>query len=202
MNFSDRAGDYLERLSISFTEDVLKSVEELAGALLKSWKRGANVYLCGNGGSGANAIHIANDLHYGTGACGKGEMMTGLKVEALTANSAILTCLANDIGYASVFAHQLEVKAKECDVLIVLSGSGSSENIVKALETGERIGMKTFAVVGFDGGLCKDKAHTTVHFKVNDMQIAEDTQLIVGHMCMQWLSMNKPETPDRKDKKS
>ena len=75
--------------------------------------------------------------------------------------------------------------------MIVLSGSGNSGNVVKALEKGNQIGMETFAIVAFDGGLCKKIAKYPIHFDTNDMQIAEDLQLIVGHLCMHWLSQNK-----------
>ena len=109
-------------------------------------------------------------------------------MEALSANSAVLTCLANDIDYSEIFSEQLRVKADAEDLLIVLSGSGNSRNVVQALETGNTIGMKTFAILGFSGGECLNLAKVPIHFMVNDMQIAEDLQLIVGHMCMQWLS--------------
>ena len=73
-------------------------------------------------------------------------------------------------------------------MLIVLSGSGNSQNVVKALEVGNDIGMKTFAILGYSGGKCKTLAKYRIHFEIENMQIAEDLQLIVGHMCMQWLA--------------
>ena len=75
-------------------------------------------------------------------------------------------------------------------VLIILSGSGNSQNVVSALEVGNDIGMKTFAILGYSGGKCKKLAKHPIHFEIEDMQIAEDLQLIVGHMCMQWLAEN------------
>ena len=114
----------------------------------------------------------------------------GLQVEALPANSSILTCLANDGGYETIFSHQLKVKASLGDILIVLSGSGNSPNVVSALKVGNDIGMKTFAILGFSGGKCKHLAQHPIHFEIDDMQISEDLQLIVGHMCMQWLFKN------------
>ncbi|MAQ88908.1 MAG: phosphoheptose isomerase [Rhodopirellula sp.] len=183
---------YLTRLNDSFNNEVIENINLLAQGLREAWCNGKNVYICGNGGSAGNAIHLANDLHYGIGACGNGEKCKGIKVEALPANGAILTCLANDIGYENVFSHQLETKADEGDLLIVLSGSGNSKNIISALHTGKRLGMQTYAILGYKGGQSKEIADVSIHFSVNDMQIAEDTQIIVGHMCMQWLSMHKP----------
>jgi D-sedoheptulose 7-phosphate isomerase len=129
---------------------------------------------------------LANDLLYGVGI----KNGIGMRVEALSANPAVLTCLANDIGYERIYAEQLRVKANPGDILIVFSGSGNSPNVVAALEMGNSIGMKTFAVLGYSGGKCKEIAQHPIHFDIDDMQIAEDLQLVVGHMCMQWLCAN------------
>jgi len=141
------------------------------------------VFLCGNGGSAANAIHIANDFIYGIGKRSDAAM----KVHALPANQSILTCLANDISYDEVFSYQLEALAQRDDILIALSGSGNSPNIVKAIETAKNIGIRTFAILGYDGGRCHEIAENSIHIPINDMQISEDMQLVVGHMIMQWL---------------
>ena len=150
------------------------------------------VFVCGNGGSAANALHIANDLHYGIGACGPAPIIPGMRVEALPANTGIITCLANDTGYENIYANQLEVRANENDILIALSGSGNSINIVKAIETAKQLKMQSVAILAFDGGQCKNLADLAIHFPIDDMQIAEDTQLIIGHLCMQWLNSHKP----------
>jgi D-sedoheptulose 7-phosphate isomerase len=182
------AADYARRLTAALASPAMDVVAVLADALRQCWAEGRCVYLCGNGGSAANAIHLANDLLYGAGTSVGG----GLRVEALSANPAILTCLANDVGYDNVFAEQLKVKAGPGDALMVLSGSGNSPNVVKALEVGADLGMRTFAIVGYGGGRCKALADHAIHFAVDDMQVAEDLQLIVGHICMQWLCANPP----------
>ena len=183
---------YLSDLYNCFSEEILSLIQSLAYDLRDIWDSRKTVYLCGNGGSAANAIHIANDFHYGIGACGTGNAIPGMKIEALTANSGILTCLANDTCYENIFAHQILNKCEPGDLLIALSGSGNSGNIVRALEAANSLGVKSYAILGFDGGKCKQLASTSIHFPVFDMQISEDTQLIVGHLCMQWLSNNKP----------
>lgn len=175
---------YSKKLTNALSLEAMHQVPVLAEALLTAWRAGGTVYLCGNGGSAGNAIHLANDFLYGAGKRNGG----GLRVEALSANAAVITCLANDTGYENIYAEQLKVKARAGDVLIVLSGSGNSPNIVKALEIGNSMGMTTFAILGFSGGQCKTVAQHPIHFEIDDMQIAEDLQLIVGHMCMQWLS--------------
>ena len=160
-----------------------RDVEALAVATDVVWQNRRQVFVCGNGGSAANAIHIANDLLYGVRSGNR----EGIRVEALSANTSVLTCLANDIGYEEIFSQQLLTKGNAGDLLLVLSGSGNSPNVVRALEVAESMGMVTFAIVGYSGGRCREVAQNVIHFKIDDMQISEDCQLVVGHMCMQWL---------------
>lgn len=191
-SFAEGAAAYLQRLQGCFGPSILSAVETLAEDLRQAWIEGRHVYICGNGGSAANAMHMANDFHYGIGACGPGRSLPGLRVEALPANAGVITCLANDTGYDNIYAHQLRVKGRPDDLLIVLSGSGNSANVVRALETARHLGMKSFAILAYSGGRCRELADVPIHFEIDDMQIAEDTQLVVGHLCMQWLNINKP----------
>lgn len=161
----------------------------LAEALMECWAEGRQFFICGNGGSAANANHLANDFLYGI-AKSDGP---GLRVSALSANVSVLTCLANDEGYDSVYALQLAVQAREGDVLLTLSGSGNSPNILRVLEEAQSMGVTSFAILGFDGGAAKRLADHAIHVPVDDMQIAEDTQLIIGHMVMQWLYLHRSE---------
>lgn len=157
-------------------------VDQFARKILLVQKEDKQIFLCGNGGSAANAIHIANDLLYFKS---KGEGR-GLKVIALPANQAILTCLANDTGYENIFSAQLEQLGSKGDILVVLSGSGNSQNILSAINVAKKMGILTCAILGFDGGKCLKLVDIPIHFPIHDMQIAEDLQLIVGHMLMQW----------------
>lgn len=119
--FKEHARSYISDLTYGLNEAILDEVSELANKLRKVWKEKGTVYICGNGGSAANAIHIANDLHYGSGACGTGPEVNGLRVEALPANSGVMTCLANDIGYENVYSHQINVKGEPRDLLLALN---------------------------------------------------------------------------------
>ena len=175
--------NYSDRLSHALALADTDGIQALGDALRDAWNQGRSIFLCGNGGSAGNAVHLANDWIYGVGVKSGG----GMRVEALSANTAVITCLANDLGYDQIYAEQVRVKANPGDVLLVLSGSGNSPNVVNALEAGNQIGMKTFAILGYTGGRCKEMAGTAIHFAIDDMQIAEDLQLIVGHVCMQWL---------------
>ena len=192
-SFNKRSRNYLDQLNSCFSDAIIDQIEILAKDLLAAWVEGRNVYICGNGGSAANAMHLANDFHYGIGACGPGPKLPGLRVEALPANSGVITCLANDTGYENIYSHQIEVKGRPDDLLIVLSGSGNSANVVKALETGKQMGLCSYAILAFSGGKCLKLVDVPIYFPIDDMQLAEDTQLIVGHLCMQWLNSNKPE---------
>lgn len=179
----DQIAAYRERLHQAMGLPAIEKVPVLAQAFKDAWDSGNTIYLCGNGGSAGNAIHLANDFTYGAGV----SRGIGLRIEALPANAAVITCLANDIGYENIFSEQLRVKANKGDVLVAFSGSGNSPNIVNALKMGNEKGMKTFAVLGYSGGKCKELAQVPMHFEIDDMQVAEDLQLIIGHMVMQWL---------------
>ena len=177
--FSDYANKLVDILADADWSPVLTLSQ-----MLKTLRNdGGRVFLCGNGGSAANAVHLANDLVYAvtekTGA--------GIDAVALSTNPAVITCLGNDVGYENIYSEQLAVAGKEGDILLVFSGSGNSPNVINAIETARTKNLKTVAVVGFDGGKCKQIADLSIHFPVNDMQIAEDLQLTVGHMVMKWL---------------
>ena len=159
-------------------ETLIRRLENEIVLRLKNRKR---IFICGNGGSAANAIHMENDFLYGVRKS-KGK---GANVHALPANSSVLTCLANDIDYEEIFAEQLRVKGESGDLLIVLSGSGNSANILKALEASKELGIMTVAIIAFDGGIARDKADIVIHASVRDMQIAEDLQCMVLHHIMQ-----------------
>lgn len=184
----EQFADYSRRL-----QDVLASadwtgVARLAEELRDCWRTGRQVFLCGNGGSAGNALHLANDFLYGISK----RAGSGLRVHALPANASVITCLANDEGYAEIFSLQLAVHARPNDVLIAFSGSGNSANIVRALEEAKRLQLKSYAVLGYTGGKAKALADCAIHFAVDDMQLSEDMQLVVGHMIMQWLYANPP----------
>ena len=179
----DHFSAYSRRLQTVLAGADWSGVYSLSLAMLTAWQLGRRVFLCGNGGSAGNAIHLANDFLYGTAKKTGG----GLKAIALSANAAVVTCLANDVGYDSIFSEQLAVHAEKGDLLIVLSGSGNSGNIVRVLEQAKVMGVQSYAILGFTGGKSKQLADVAIHFPVDDMQIAEDLQLIAGHMVMQWL---------------
>lgn len=128
--------------------------------LVEAVSNARRVYLIGNGGSYANAVHIANDL-------------ISVGVRAYTLDPATLTAFANDYGYEKVFSRWLSIVGEKGDLLVALSGSGTSANIIEAIETAQRIGMKTWLV--------------SRHLQGIDMQQSEEEQLKVGHAVMKEL---------------
>ena len=163
------------------------NVIKLADRLVECIKRDQRLFVCGNGGSGSNASHIENDFLYGISKMiGK-----GLKCQALSANPAVITCLANDEGYDDIFKYQLAVQGNKDDVLLVLSGSGNSPNILRVLEQANEKEMDSFALLGFSGGKAKSLAKYPIHFDVDDMQVAEDMHMMVAHVISQWIYENK-----------
>ena len=107
----------------------IEIIENLSIDLINAWHSRNRVFVCGNGGSSANANHLANDFIYGVNPCGQ-----GLVVHSICANTAINLCLANDIGFENIFSNQLRTLGEPGDILIVLSGSETSDNIINALK--------------------------------------------------------------------
>jgi len=180
--------EYSKRLQTILVDSEWIAVKQLAEDIQICWQEDRRVFLCGNGGSAGNAIHLANDFLYGIAKQSGG----GLKVLSLSDNPAVITCLANDLGYDQIYSEQLAVQAKKGDLLIALSGSGNSPNIIRVIEQAKVMGVKSYAILGFTGGKCKKLVDVPIHFPINDMQIAEDLQIVVGHMLMQWLYINRP----------
>ena len=146
-------------------------------------RRGAGVFLAGNGGSAANANHLANDLLYGANSGGNG----ALRVHSLSANPSVMTCLGNDTKFENIFAQQLEALAVPGDLLLAFSGSGNSPNIVQVLAAARRLKVFSVSFLGFDGGQAKALSDLALHFPVHDMQVAEDLHMIAGHILLKSL---------------
>ncbi len=187
LTFETHVSNYRNKLTSILDNTDIEAIEVLGAKLIECWKTGKQVFICGNGGSAGNAMHIANDLIYGISK----KFGSGLKITALPANGSVVTCLANDEGYEHIFSYQLGVLGQEGDVLIALSGSGNSQNIVNVLQTAKSMNIETFAILGYSGGKAKGLADVPIHYAIDDMQISEDLQLIILHMLMQWLYQHK-----------
>ena len=175
--------EYLEKLTECLKQDHSKEIEKLYNRILEAWKKDRNIFICGNGGSAANSNHIANDLLCVANKRAK----KGIKIESLTSNSAVITCIANDKGYQNIFSDQKKIKGKKKDLIIFLSGSGNSKNIIKGISIAKKKGMHTFSILGFNGGKCKKISHEFINYQINDMQISEDIQMIIFNICLKKL---------------
>lgn len=178
--------NYKNKLNKAIEEIDFDKINNLSNSINQIWLEKRNLFLCGNGGSAGNAIHVANDMIYGIGM-GK---IPGLNVEALPANSSVITCLANDTGYENIFSKQIEAKGKKKDMLICFSGSGNSMNIIYAIEQAKKLEMKTFGIFGYTGGKAAKIVDDFIHINVHDMQISEDMQMVIMHMCIRNIMSN------------
>ncbi|MAW01661.1 MAG: phosphoheptose isomerase [Candidatus Pelagibacter sp.] len=173
--------NYRIKLNLALKNLDYRSVIALESKMMEALSSKKQVFIFGNGGSAANAMHIANDFIYGI----RKEMGGALRINALPSNTSVITCLANDEGYDQIFVRQLSNLANHDDLVIALSGSGNSKNILEAIIWSNDNGLFTFSILGFDGGDAKKISKASIHTPVNDMQISEDLQLIICHMIMQ-----------------
>lgn len=203
MNFLNELKSYRDREIKVFQQLNLEDVNNMMIALENARLDGKHIFICGNGGSAATASHFACDFNKGVnmGLLGldchnisdisNAEKMKGLPLynfECLSDNVPTMMAVSNDESYAEVFRFPLSVKMREGDILIGISGSGNSSNVVNALEYAKSHGGKTIAIVGYNGGKMKEIADLCIHVNVNDMQIAEDLHMVLDHMMMSLLS--------------
>ena len=150
---------------------------------------GASIFVCGNGGSASIAEHFCCDHSKGVHMDTK---TLRPNIVSLASNMAVITAIGNDIGYASIFSKQLEFSsADNDDILVVVSSSGNSPNIINALDVANDRGMVTIALVGFDGGAAGQKADIVVHVNSSNYGIVEDCHQIIMHSWAQALRITE-----------
>lgn len=154
-------------------------VDHLVEAIVDAYRAGRQVFIIGNGGSGANASHLCEDL--GKGTLSDFESQKRLKVISLTDNTAYILAWGNDTDFDRVFVEQLKNLAEPGDLVIAISGSGNSPNILRAIEYANAKGMKTFGITGYDGGRLLALAHDSLHVKSHDMGLVEAVHGVVFH---------------------
>jgi D-sedoheptulose 7-phosphate isomerase len=168
----------------------LTAVERVVERLRLARDRAATVYVAGNGGSAATASHWVNDLGKATKRSGR----TPMRVMCLGDNSSWLTALANDEGYDEVFSGQLENFTHEGDVLVVISASGNSPNLVRAVDVARRAGAVTIGLLGFDGGVLKDRVSDCVWLSTEKgaYELVEDGHAVICHILTTCLAQDRP----------
>ena len=176
--------EYIKYLSSVLSSIDTKEIGCFIKTLLDARNRGATIYFIGNGGSAATASHFANDLSIGTN-----DYEQPFKVISLTDNVPVLTALGNDYGYNEIFVRQLKVHGNRGDVLVAISASGNSTNLISAFDYAKSAGIKTVALTAFDGGKMKLIADEGIHVPTEAKEYgpAEDAHMVIDHLVGTYL---------------
>jgi D-sedoheptulose 7-phosphate isomerase len=178
------AGAYLEYLVSVLKNINVREIGQFVQTILNARERSATIYFIGNGGSAATASHFANDIAIGTNSYEK-----PFRAVSLTDNQAIITAVGNDFGYEDIFVRQLQVLGRKGDVVVGISASGNSPNLIKAFEYAKSVGIKTVAITAFDGGKMKPMADEGVHVPTAPKEYgpAEDAHMVLDHLVGAYL---------------
>jgi D-sedoheptulose 7-phosphate isomerase len=174
--FLKRVGQELERIDPT-------QVQALADAIYECYQNGRFVFVIGNGGSGSNASHLCEDLGKGTlrREDFENDKKKRLRILSLTDNTPYILAWGNDEGFERVFVEQLKNLASPGDLLVAISGSGNSPNILRAVDWANRNGVQTFGCTGYSGGKLKSLAKKNMHVPLDDMGIVESIHLTAFH---------------------
>ena len=178
---------YAEEITWAASSIEPAALDRAAGILLEAYTQDAGVFSCGNGGSASIANHLQCDHVKGV------RTTTNLapRVMSLSTNVELLTAIANDIGYEDVFAYQLQCQSKPGDVLVAISSSGRSPNIVRALTWARDHGLRTIALTGFDGGDARTVADVSIHTRGTNYGIVEDLHQAIMHALAQYIRQSR-----------
>jgi D-sedoheptulose 7-phosphate isomerase len=175
-NIKDYIAKEIEVLNMLDINAINLAISEIVAA----FEREGNIYIFGNGGSASTASHFANDFNKGISEYTEKKF----RFICLNDNVPTLMAVANDIGYDEVFRFQLHGKLNEKDLVIGISGSGNSKNVVNAIEYAKQEEVRTMGITGFDGGKVKQIVDISLHVPVKNMQITEDIHMVFDHMMM------------------
>mgnify|MGYP006083641793 CR=1 FL=1 len=183
-NSEDFARKYIDYLTEVLKNIDTKEIGIFIKTLLEARTRGATIFFVGNGGSAATASHFANDLSIG---CNDYE--NPFRVISLNDNVPILTAISNDFGYEEIFIRQLRVYGNKGDVIVGISASGNSKNLINAFEYAKLAGIKTVAITAFDGGLMKSISDEGIHVRteLKEYGPAEDAHMVLDHLIGSYL---------------
>ena len=194
--FTNNLDRFFTREPAAFAAAYIKYLQAILGALdtaeigrfietlLDARERGATIFFIGNGGSAATASHFANDLAVGTNEYDK-----PFRALSLTDNLPLITAIGNDFGYEEIFVRQLRILGKKNDLLIAISASGNSPNLLRAFEYAREAGIRTVAITAFDGGKMKLQADQGVHVRteLKEYGPAEDAHMVLDHLVGAYL---------------
>lgn len=175
---------YIDRLQDAIASLPAEGIERLGESLYRAYRNGKQVFVAGNGGSASTASHMAADLAKNT----IGPNMRRFRIFSLNDNVAIMTALANDLSYEDIFVEQLINIIGPGDVLIVVSGSGNSVNVLKAMRYARAQCAEVVALLGFDGGNARELADVTVVVDSDEYGVIEDLHLVINHILVYYFS--------------
>ena len=182
-SYAGTADEYLRRLSTTLEQLDRSQIDNAIDVIARAWESGKQIITLGNGGSSLTALHFVNDwnksIYMATGAPFRGR--------SLVDNVGLLMAYANDTCFEDIFIEQLKNILQPGDLVLAISGSGNSENVVRAVQYANDNDAVTLGLCGYRGGKLKELAQHVVWADVDDMQLAEDVHAIFGHMVMQRL---------------
>ncbi len=180
INYTEQIRDYLAKEIEILNKLDVNAINAALNLLLETMDTGSTVYIFGNGGSSATASHFQNDFNKGVSE------HTEKKFNFLCLNDNVATVMAvaNDIGFEEVFRFQLRGHLKPGDVVVAISGSGNSKNVINAVEYAKAQGNRVIGLTGFSGGKLKQLADISLHAPIHSMQITEDIHMIFDHLMM------------------
>ena len=177
---------YLDRFQRELSKVDAASIQSWSDALFSAWQGQKQVFIIGNGGSGTTASHLAEDLAQGPipDASLNDEEFQRLRVQSLTDNVGWIMAVGNDLAYDQIFVQQLMNLAQPGDLLIAISGSGNSPNILNAVDWANRHGVKTFGLTGYSGGQLQGMQQDGIHVALDDMGMVESIHLGIHHWVL------------------
>ncbi len=181
MDFTKQIEEYYQREKQIIDALDKNEINEALNAILRHYENEDIIYVLGNGGSSATANHMVCDFDKGISL----DLKKQFRVISLSDNIPMIMAIGNDIGFEDVFYLQLKNKLKPTDLVIAISGSGNSHNIVKAVQYANEVGAEVIGLTGYAGGKLKNMANINVHVPVEDMQITEDMHMSFVHVAMQ-----------------
>lgn len=191
MNF---ASDYIQKLKAGLDGLNVNVIEKIVDILLIAMKNNKQIFIVGNGGSAAVASHMACDLGKGTLKQMYDLSEKRFRAISLTDNTSLLTAVANDVGYENIFTQQLSNLINRGDILIAISGSGNSENIIRAIKLAQNYKATTIALLGSDGGKVKDLVEYPLIYDEVHYGRIEDSASVLSHLICSWIKNRLNET--------
>lgn len=180
MNFISDIDAYLNHEIETLRSLDVNAINDAINLLLDAYENEKTVYIFGNGGSSSTASHFQNDFNKGISE----HTSKKFNFQCLNDNVATLMAIANDIGFEEVFRFQLNGKLKTGDIVIAISGSGNSTNVINAVKYAKEQGNKIIGLTGFNGGELRELADISLNVPINSMQITEDVHMVFDHLMM------------------